>query len=222
MKKFKLKGYIKGAVITQLVLIIVLLLMEFILKIEKEPMSQILEANMMLIDTLGRITFVMFASVMISKIVISEYNNKTINLMFMYPISRKKIFISKLIIVATFTFINIIISNILLTLSLFIANSIFEFLPWTLTIDNIMSMVPNVLLNSILASVTALIPLYFGMKKKSVTTTILSAFLVVVVMYSNSGGFTISSILPIAIVVAIIGLLVGVGTLNKLDDEDII
>lgn len=222
MKKFKLQGYIKGAAITQFTLIAFFLLFEMILKIEKEPASEVLEASMMFIDTLGRITFVIFASVMIAKIVISEYSNKTINLMFMYPVSRKKIFGAKLIIVAVFTFINIVISNILLTMTLVIANSIFIFQDLTLLIDNIISSAPTMLLNSALAAITALIPLYFGMKKKSVSTTILSSILVVTVMYSNSGGFTLSSILPIAMVVSIIALLVGVGTLNKLDSEDVI
>lgn len=41
-------------------------------------------------------------------------------------------------------------------------------------------------------------------------------------MYSNNEGFTISAILPIAISVSVIGLLVGIGTLNKLDNQDVI
>ncbi|MGL5352744.1 MAG: hypothetical protein ACRDA5_05395, partial [Clostridium sp.] len=78
------------------------------------------------------------------------------------------------------------------------------------------------LLNSLLASATALIPLYFGMKKKSVVTTIVSSLLVVSLMYSGNGVITIATVLPIAIIVAVIGLSVGVGTLSKLDSEDVI
>lgn len=60
--------------------------------------------------------------------------------------------------------------SILLTLTFVIGDSIFDFIPFTLTIGNIITSVPSLLLNSILASGTALIPLYFGMKKKSVST----------------------------------------------------
>lgn len=59
------------------------------------------------------------------------------------------------------------------------------------------------------------------MKKKSVVTTILPSLLVVTFMYSGNGIITIGSILPIAIIASIIGLLVGVGTLSKLDTEDV-
>lgn len=222
MKKFKLQGFIKGAFITHLVLLIFLLALEAIFQIEKDPVADIIEASMMIIGAMGRVTFAIFASVMLAKIVISEYSNKTINLMFMYPISRKKVFLAKLIIVAAFTFINIVISNILLTSSLVIVNSMFDLFPWGLTINSIITSMPTILLNAVLVSGTALIPLYFGMKKKSVPTVIVSSIIVSAVMYSGNGSISVASILPLAIVVAIVGLLVGIGTLNKLDTEDVI
>lgn len=222
MKKFKLQGYVKGALITHLVLIALLLGLDIILKIENEPISDVLEASTMLVDSMGRITFVVFAGVMLAKIVIGEYSSKTINLMFMYPVSRKKIFISKLIIISVFTFINIVISNILLTTVLVMENLMFDFLPLILTSDSVINGITMMLLNSLLASVTALIPLYFGMKKKSAVTTIVSSLLVVTLMYSGNGVITVATILPIAIIAAIIGLLVGIGTLSKLDTEDVI
>lgn len=222
MKKFKIQGFIKAAVITHLALLIFLQFVVIILKVENEPIEEIIEVSNVLINSMGTITFVIFASVMLGKIVIGEYSNKTINLMFMYPVSRKKIVISKLIIVSVFTFINIIISNILLTSLFIIINSVFNVFTWQPSLVSIITKVPTLLLNAILASGTALIPLYFGMKKKSVSTTIISGVLITAVMHSSNGTITISSILPITITAAVIGLLVGVGTLNKLDVEDVI
>lgn len=222
IKKFKLQGFVKGAFIAHLVIIAAFLGLQVVLKLEQESVGSIVEGSTMIIGTVGSVTFLIFASVMLAKLVISEYNNKTINLMFMYPISRKKVFLAKLIIVSAFTLINIIISNILLTSSLVIANSMFDVVAWQLIVENILTSIPSMLLNAVLASGTALIPLYFGMKNKSVPTTIVAAVLISTVMYSGSGSVTIVSILPIAIIVAIIGLLVGFGILNKLDTEDII
>ena len=41
--------------------------------------------------------YVIFFAVLVSALIISEYNNKTILLMFTYPIDRKKLIISKLV-----------------------------------------------------------------------------------------------------------------------------
>ncbi|MGL5353618.1 MAG: hypothetical protein ACRDA5_09875, partial [Clostridium sp.] len=81
MKKFKLQGYINGALITHLVLILMLLGLEVIFKIEKQSLSEVVEASRVVVNTMGRVVFVVFASAMLAKIVIGEYSNKTINLM---------------------------------------------------------------------------------------------------------------------------------------------
>ncbi|WP_032121144.1 ABC transporter permease [Clostridium amazonitimonense] len=223
IKKFKLERYMTGVFWTNLILIVGLFVAVGIIKYNNNLiLINNLPEILSIIDTTVRVTFVMFASVILSKIVISEYSNKTINLMFMYPISRKKIFLSKLLIVVAFTFINIIISTIVLTSLLAISASMIDISPWNLTFNEIVANVPTLLLNAALSSGTALIPLYFGMKKKSVPTTILSAFLICCVMYSQNGIITLSSILPIAISVALIGVFVVVGILNKLDIEDVI
>lgn len=222
IKKFKLQGDIKGAFIAHLIMIVIFLGLQGILQIEKEPALSIVDGSIIIISAMGRVVFGIFAGVMLAKLIISEYSNKTINLMFTYPISRKSIFLAKLIIVVVFTFINIIISNILLTLSLVIANSIFNILPWALTINNIVNSIPAMILNAVLTSAIALIPLYFGMKNKSVPTTIIAAVLVLTIMNAGNNIITIQSILPIAITVAIIGLLIGAGVLNRLDREDIL
>lgn len=223
IKKFKLEKYLTGVFFANLMLIIGLFVVVFIIKYNNNNLTlDNLPQSLVMIDTFVRLVFVMFASVILSKIIISEYSNKTINLMFMYPISRKKIFLSKLLIVVAFTFINIIISSILLTSLLAISNSIIDTTPWDLTFNEIIANVPTLLLNAALSSGTALIPLYFGMKKKSVPTTILSAFLICCVMYSQNETFTLSSILPITISVALIGIVIVVGILNKLDEEDVV
>lgn len=222
IKKFKLQGYIKGAFITHLIVIAIFLLVQVIFQIEQEPVLEIVEGSTQIIGTIGSLIFGIFSYVISAKLIIGEYSNKTINLMFAYPISRKKIFLAKLIIIVVVTFINIIISNILLTLSLVVVNSIFHVLPLTLTVDNILNNIPTMLFNAVLASVTILIPLYFGMKKKSVSATIVSGVIVSSIMNSGNGVITLQSILPITITVAIIGLSVGVGVLSKLDTEDVI
>ncbi|MBD5072404.1 ABC transporter permease subunit, partial [Xanthomonas citri pv. citri] len=67
------------------------------------------------------------------KLVISEYKNKTILVMFTYPISRKKLLTAKLMIAGGLTFITILLSNILIAAGFFWLNSICHFIPGELT-----------------------------------------------------------------------------------------
>ena len=221
IKKFKLQRYIGAAIITQLLLLFFLIGLQVIFQIENEPVSEIIEASMVVIDRMSSVTFSIFASVMLANIVISEYSKNTISLIFMYPISRKKIFLVKLIIIASFTFINIVISNIVLSAGLIVLNSTFNSFPIALTVNGLILSIPSIVLSAILVSATALIPLYFGMKKKSTPTVIVSSIIVSSVMYSSTRDMSLSSILPIAIVVAVVGLLMGISTVNKIYNEDV-
>lgn len=58
--------------------------------------------NMALVNIFIRITFIIFSSVILSRLVIDEYKNKTIQLSFMYPLQRKMLMSAKLTIVFCF------------------------------------------------------------------------------------------------------------------------
>ena len=60
--------------------------------------------QMVLINTVIRITFIIFSSVILSRLIIDEYKNKTIQLSFMYPLQRKMLMRAKLTIVFCFLF----------------------------------------------------------------------------------------------------------------------
>ncbi|MGL5067806.1 MAG: ABC transporter permease [Sarcina sp.] len=222
IKKFKLQGHVKSAFLVHLVLVALFCMLQVILQIENEPVDDIIAASVMLLEGLGRITFMMFVAVILANTVIEEYNKKTINLMFMYPISRKKLILAKLIIVVVFTFINILISNILLIATLYIANSFFDVLAWQLILSEVLGNIPVMIVSAMLSSFVALIPLHFGMKKKSTTVTMISGVLIVGLLNSGNGMMTLSSILPLVLIVAVVGILVVTSLLKRLDTEDVI
>ncbi len=67
-----------------------------------------------MIGVMVRTTFTVFASVLIVKLIIDEYKNKSIEVLFTYPIKRKKIMSAKLTIVFAFTFVNVLFSTLFL------------------------------------------------------------------------------------------------------------
>ncbi|MDI3410257.1 ABC transporter permease subunit [Bacillus sonorensis] len=57
-------------------------------------------STLLLLGTFVRSVFIVFAGVLIAKLIIGEYKNRTITVMFTYPVSRKKLMAAKLLLTA--------------------------------------------------------------------------------------------------------------------------
>ncbi|WP_155592626.1 ABC transporter permease [Lysinibacillus cavernae] len=221
MKKYHLGSYVKNAVIANLVILGLMFMILFISKIEGDPGLENYEVALSVIDSFVRAVFIIFAATLIAKLIIGEYKFKTITLAFMYPISRKKLIAAKLAIVMLFTFSMIIISNAIITTIFCIVSDRFELIPDVLSNSLIIQHIPSVFMNAIAASGIALIPLYFGMRKYSIPTTIISSIFIVAVTSSNTGNFTLNDIIIIPITLAIIGLGIAYLAIRNVEKVDV-
>ncbi|MEG2090608.1 hypothetical protein, partial [Niameybacter sp.] len=158
----------------------------------------------------------------LAKLEIEEYRNKTMNLMFMYPINRKKILMAKFIIVMGFVFVNILISELIIILVLAVIDRFVDIVAGYFTMSMLISEVPKLFVNAGGAALMVLIPLYFGVKKMSISTTIVSSVLLVCIMCSGNSEFSLSTLLPFTITVAVVGLFLGIDVLNKLEKQDVL
>ncbi|MEG0712006.1 MAG: histidine kinase dimerization/phospho-acceptor domain-containing protein [Niameybacter sp.] len=158
----------------------------------------------------------------LAKLEIEEYRNKTMNLMFMYPINRKKILMAKFIIVMGFVFVNILISELIIILVLAFIDRFVDIVAGYFTMSMLISEVPKLFVNAGGAALMVLIPLYFGVKKMSISTTIVSSVLLVCIMCSGNSEFSLSTLLPFTITVAVVGLFLGIDVLNKLEKQDVL
>ena len=221
MKKFKLVSYTKGVVIANIVIAAMFVAILFISKAEGETAFGDYLESMSVIDSMVRATFIIFASALIAKLIIGEFKNKTITTLFLYPINRKKLIAAKLAIVILFTFCSIIVSNLFVTAVFsFMANK-FNLISDTLTMAMITQHVPAVLMNAVAASGMCLIPLYFGMKKYSVPATIISSILIVMIVSSNSGNFSLNDIILIPIALALIGISIAYFAIRNIEKADL-
>lgn len=193
----------------------------FITKIEGDAVFENYQTVISLIDSTVRAVFIIFASALIAKLIISEFKYKTITLAFMYPINRKKLMASKLAIIVLFTFSAIIVSNVFVSVVFCTIISNLHLFSDTLIISLIIQRIPIVIMNAIAASCIALIPLYFGMRKYSIPVTIISSIFIVSVVSSNTGNFSLNDIIFIPIVLAIIGISVAYASFRKIEKMDI-
>lgn len=68
--------------------------------------------------------FIVFAAVLISKLIVDEFKNRSILVMFSYPLNRKNILSAKLILIFWMTFITMAISNIVVVIGFIGLNQI--------------------------------------------------------------------------------------------------
>lgn len=221
-KKFNIKKIIKSTFIANIVLLGLLYFMVTVARIEKDEIFQNYNNLFMMMTSLIKATFSVFAAVIISKLIIEEYKDKTIYMLFTYPISRKKLIISKLALIVIFTFVSIIVSFIFMFTIFYITQAIFPMLEQKLTINMILNNFMNLIISDVNVSFMSLIPLYFGFRKKSVKVTILSSLILVAFVNSNSNGFSLSSILSVQIILALLGILGTYLTIKDIEVKDVI
>lgn len=66
------------------------------------------------IELFTSMAFLVFTSVMLSTYIVSPYKNKTMNLMFSYPIKRQKILVSQMLAVWIFNFVALVLTKLLI------------------------------------------------------------------------------------------------------------
>lgn len=220
IKKFKLMSSIKGVTIAIISIAAFMCLITLIPENKDRPFNNFADM-LFVIDTFMRSTFIIYASSMLAKLFISEFKNKTMNLMFMYPIKRKKILISKLIIVSAFTFISIILGNLIVGTVMFFINKYFNFTP-DATSQEIINNIISIVLNAIAASGIALVPLFFGMIKKTTPSTITSSIVIVAFVCSNNSGFTLAKMIPVTLTIGVIGVLMSYLTIRNIENVDVV
>ncbi|XLP21016.1 ABC transporter permease [Bacillus toyonensis] len=220
LKKFKLGWYVKGAVIANIVILALMIFVSIVAQVEGDPEIRNPQTILLMASALVRSTFIIFGGVLIAKLIIDEYKNKTILIMFSYPIDRKKMMISKLAITAIVTFITVIVSNILVVGFFWGIDSYFSILPNSFTVDQLTQEGINLVPLAIATAGISLIPLYFGMRKRSVPTTIVSSLIVVSIAINNPPIFPIATFLPLQFTFAAIGIAIAYYGIKNIERED--
>ena len=165
---------------------------------------------------LVRATLIVWEAVLISVFVIEEYRNKTIGLLFTYPISRTKLITAKLILICGIMFLFHVLSNIFQYATIFLAAKCFDFV--TFSFGNIMTQA----VTTISAILLGLLPLYVGMIKKSAIATVVSSIIIVAIASNSQGSSAGLLSIPIAaIIFGIIGITFSAITMRKMILSDL-
>lgn len=122
-KKNNIGKYIRNAVILAALLCIFIFALAF-LGIANDPDGTLDAAPGMntissSIELFTNMSFLVFTSVMLASFIVSAYKNKTMNLMFSYPIKRQKILASQMAAVWIFNFLALVFTKLLIYVCIF-------------------------------------------------------------------------------------------------------
>jgi len=130
--------------------------------------------------------------------------------------------ISKLAITAILTFITVILSNLLVVGVFLGIDNYFSILPNPLTVDQLMQEGIKLVPLAIATAGMSLIPLYFGMRKRSVPTTIVSSLIVVAIAMNSNPTFSTATFLPLQLALAAIGGVIAYYGIKNIEKEDVL
>lgn len=206
-KKNKIGTYILGAVI----LAAILCLFQFALAfwgIADDPNGTLDAAEGMdvisaPIELFTGMSFLVFTSVMLASFIVSAYKNKTMRLMFSYPIKRQKILASQMIAVWLFNLIALTFTKFFIYGCIYLGS---QTLSASFLIDfdmGSLSFYVQLLLKSVVTVSMSFIALFVGITMKSSKATIVTSFILILLTQANIGDFTLAGnlIFPAALTV---------------------
>ncbi len=159
------------------------------------------------IELFTSISFLVFTGVMLSSFIVSAYKNKTMNLMFSYPIRRQRILISQMLAVWIFNFTALVLTKLLLYGCIMMGS---RFMVSSFPIDFDMTGLEfyvQLIVKSVVIVTMGFIALFIGMAMKSSKATIVSSFLLIFLTQANVGDFTMADNVVFPVVLTMISLL---------------
>lgn len=223
MKKHKIAGYWKGVVITNIVIAALVGMMVFGGQMAGENLFEGTDLTLMsLNNTILYATFIVFSAVVLAQVVIEEYRNKTIQLLFTYPLARKKLMQAKLIIVFSFSVVSVIFSSIFQYLIFSVLNPLLHLSPESITPGVMVNHLPEILFSALAIAGIGLIPLFFGMLNKSTVTTITSGVVIAAILSNNSGQGSLFEFAALQVSLSLIGIIIGLLSYYKINKADVL
>lgn len=226
MEKNHIEKYIKNVFILAIILCLFVFALAF-LGIANDPESGILDAapgNDIIsapIELFTSMAFLIFTSVMLSSFIVSAYKNKTMNLMFSYPIKRKKILLSQILAAWIFNFVALILTRLLIYGCILLGS---QFMTSSFLIDFNMGsslFYVQLILKSIVLVSMSFIALFIGIISKSSKATIITSFLLIFLTQASVRDFTLANNMLFPVILTVISLVFAFLSIHNAETKDL-
>lgn len=207
LQRINLRPYFIGTAIFGIVLLAFTYFVAYVAQVEQEVQFMTYGNIFQFTGAISILLFGILSAAMYAKLIIEEYSGKRLALLFSYPVSRKKIFTAKVLIVLLFVVLSMLLCTIL-PISIFSATEMFfPIVSDTMTSNIFIIALGNSIVSFIAVSAIGLLALRIGFIKKSVSVTLISAF----ILSGLYGNIAIGSAGNIAVSLLVAGIsLIGI------------
>ena len=219
-KKNNISKYIRNAFILTITILLFLFLIAGELETDETKLAyggSMLKTG---VELFTNMSYMVFTSVMLASFIVSSYKNKTMNLMFSYPISRKKILLSQMLSVWIFNFAALVVSKILIFCALTAVKKYTYITADGIALGNSMFYL-EILIDSAVMISMSFLSLLIGWKMKSSKATIIAGVIIVCFTQGNIGEYTLIGNIPFYITLLLISAVSVFLTLYRLETKDV-
>lgn len=217
MKKNNFKRTIFWGIGVSGILLLYLLISGFLIKSGDVTLesffSEVLSSN--------KIVFTLFIALLINQLFSQEISSKSISILFTYPISRMKLLLTKVILIVVTALPIMFCSMLFHFIILSLLNGMFHFVAGNFSGSFLVSYFFASLIHSVLAALTAFIPIYIDVKFASTQRTITSAVVMAIFLYGMMGGNFFGWPLILLVATAGAGIYLTKKSLESICDRDI-
>ncbi len=173
------------------------------------------------IELFTGMAFLIFTGVMLSSFIVNAYKNKTMMLMFTYPIKRQKILVSQMLSVWIFNFIALALAKLFIYGCVLIGSKSMQS-PFLIDFQmGSLNFYIQLLLKSFVTISMSFIALFVGMAMKSSKAVIVTSFLLILLTQANIGDLSFAGNLAVPLVLTAASFLFAALTVFQVETKDL-
>lgn len=202
LQRINLRPYYISSTIFGILLLVFTYFVAYVAQVEQEIQFMSYENIFRFTGAISILLFGVLSAAMYAKLIIEEYSGQRLALLFSYPVGRKKIFSAKVLIVFFFVALSMLLCTLLPLCIFCVTESFFPIVADSMTSELLINVLSNTVVSFLAVSAIGLLAMRIGFLKKSVSVTLISAF-ILSGLYGNiaisSGGNAALSLLIIGI-----------------------
>ena len=173
------------------------------------------------VEMFTNMSFIVFTSTMLASFIVGAYKNKTMNLMFSYPINRKKILLSQMLAVWIFNFTALVLTKILFCAVLAAVRGFADMAASGIVLNSGMFYAEIFVNSGVMVSVS-FIALLAGLKMKSSKAAIIAGVIIVILTQGNIGQYTLADNVPFLMILMFLSAVSVFLSLYRLETRDVL
>lgn len=173
------------------------------------------------VELFTSMSFLVFTCVMLASFIVSAYKNKTMQLMFSYPVKRQKILASQMLAVWMFNFAALVLTKLFIYGVIAIGGTR---MTSSFAIDFDMGSLGfyiQLFSKSAVIVSMSFVALFVGLTMKSPVATVVSSFLLILLTQANIGDYSLSGSAAVPVVLVVLSLVFAGLSVWKVETKDL-